>query len=101
MLERSLASVASEGDMAVTGALTPEIARQIREAGARNIRSARERAGLSVRELESRSGLSRSTLERLERAEAEPMLSTLFALAFGLGVPAADLLAGLPEPEGD
>lgn len=84
--------------MALTGALTPELASKIREVVGANVRRARKRGDLSLRELEVRSGVSRVTLERLERGESEPMVSTLVALSFAFRMPASTLMAGLPQP---
>lgn len=80
-------------------ALTAQMIAEIRTTSARNIRRARRRAGISQQELARASQLAKSTVARLEAAEQDPRLSTLVAISFGLGVPLAVLLEGLPEPE--
>jgi DNA-binding XRE family transcriptional regulator len=70
----------------------------VRETVGTNLRSARKRAGLSQKVLAKRSGVDKRTISRIERAQAETVLTKLHALAFALSVPLAELLAGLPEP---
>ena len=70
----------------------------VRQTVATNLRSARKRAGLSQAALAQRSGIDKGTISRIERAEADTVVTKLCVFAFALRVPAADLLAGLPEP---
>lgn len=70
----------------------------VRETVATNLRSARKRAGLSQSALAQHSGVDKGTISRIERAEADTVVTKLCVFAFALSVPVADLLAGLPEP---
>jgi ribosome-binding protein aMBF1 (putative translation factor) len=70
----------------------------VRETVATNLRSARKRAGLSQSALAEHSGVDKGTISRIERAEADTVVTKLYVFAFALSVPVADLLAGLPEP---
>lgn len=70
----------------------------VRETVATNLRSARKRAGLSQSALAQHSGVDKGTISRIERAEADTVVTKLYVFAFALSVPVADLLAGLPEP---
>jgi DNA-binding XRE family transcriptional regulator len=70
----------------------------VRETVASNLRGARERAGLSQDALAGLSGVDKRTISRIERATGDTFVSRLYALAFALSIPVADLLAGLPEP---
>jgi transcriptional regulator with XRE-family HTH domain len=70
----------------------------VRETVAANLRGARERAGLSQDALAGLSGVDKRTISRIERATVDTFVSRLYALAFSLSIPVADLLAGLPEP---
>lgn len=54
---------------------------------ARNLRSLRKERGISLTGLAERAGISKSTLSSLEAGEANPTISTLWALADALGVP--------------
>jgi ribosome-binding protein aMBF1 (putative translation factor) len=69
----------------------------VRETVATNLRSARKRAGLSQSALAQHSGVDKGTISRIERAEADTVVTKLYVFAFALRVPVADLLAGLPE----
>ena len=71
------------------------VARQV----GRNIRQLREAAGRSLADLAESADLSRTTLHGIEQGEANPTLSTLWALATALSVPLGRLLAGA-EPHG-
>jgi DNA-binding XRE family transcriptional regulator len=70
----------------------------VREAVGSNLRGARERAGLSQDALAGLSGVDKRTIQRIERANGDTFGSRLYALAFSLSIPVADLFAGLPEP---
>lgn len=65
----------------------------------RNIRRLRESAGRSLADVAESAGLSRTTLHGIEQGEANPTLSTLWALASALSVPLGRLLGGA-EPSG-
>jgi transcriptional regulator with XRE-family HTH domain len=54
---------------------------------------------MSRRALAGRSGLGMGTLARIEASRCEARISTLVAIAFGLGVPLPSLLTGVPGPE--
>jgi transcriptional regulator with XRE-family HTH domain len=71
------------------------IARQIGS----NIRRLREAGDRSLAELAENAGLSRTTLHGIEQGEANPTLSTLWALAAALEVSLGRLLEGA-EPGG-
>jgi transcriptional regulator with XRE-family HTH domain len=60
-----------------------------------NLRRARADAGLSQEDLSERSGLHSTEISRLERGVREPRLGTIVRIARGLGIAAADLLAGI------
>jgi transcriptional regulator with XRE-family HTH domain len=60
-----------------------------------NIRRIRRDAGMSQMELSDRCGLHFSEISRLERGRRDAQLSTIVKLARGLGVPPAELLAGI------
>jgi transcriptional regulator with XRE-family HTH domain len=68
---------------------------QPEEQFAANLRKARNEAGLSQEQLSDLSGLHSTEISRLERGVREPRLGTIVRLARGLGVRAADLLAGI------
>jgi DNA-binding XRE family transcriptional regulator len=70
----------------------------VRETVATNLRSARKHAGLSQSALAEHSGVDKRTISRIERAQADTVVTRLYVLAFALSVPVGDLLAGLPEP---
>ena len=60
-----------------------------------NIRRIRRTAGLSQMELSNRCGLHFTEISRLERGRRDAQLSTIVKVARGLGVPPAELLAGV------
>ena len=69
------------------------------------IRARRTAARLSLRELAQRANVSKAYLSQVERGQHEPSLTVLMAIADGLGVPPATLLAhtgvlgdATPEP---
>lgn len=64
----------------------------ILEAVGENIRRLRVAQGRSQEELAAEIGLETGILDEMERGLADPALSTLDALADGLGVRTADLL---------
>ena len=68
---------------------------QPREQFGANLRRARERSGLSQEQLSERSRLHLTEISRLENGRRDPRLTTIVRLAGGLGIPPADLLAGL------
>jgi transcriptional regulator with XRE-family HTH domain len=57
------------------------------------IRARRTAARLSLRELAQRANVSNAYLSQVERGQHEPSLTVLMAIADGLGVPPATLLA--------
>jgi transcriptional regulator with XRE-family HTH domain len=65
----------------------------------RNIRRLRETTGRSLADVAESAGLSRTTLHGIEQGEANPTLSTLWALASALSVPLGRLLTG-SDPSG-
>lgn len=69
----------------------------VRETVANNLRTARQRAGLSQSALADHSGVDKRTISRIERAQADTVVTRLYALAFALSIPVTDLLAGLPD----
>ena len=60
---------------------------RISEILARNLSSLRKERGISLSGLAEKAGISKSTLSSLEAGEANPTISTLWALADALGVP--------------
>lgn len=60
---------------------------------ARNVRDLRGRLHLTQEDLAHLSGLHRTYIGAIERAERNPSLATLEALAVGLGVDPASLVA--------
>jgi transcriptional regulator with XRE-family HTH domain len=60
-----------------------------------NLRSARRAAGLSQEEAAVRASLHRTEIGLLERGERMPRIDTAVKLAGAVGVPVADLLAGI------
>lgn len=60
-----------------------------------NLRAARQSRGLSQEALGELCGLHRTEVSLLEREGRDPRLGTIVKLADALGVPAADLLAGV------
>lgn len=73
----------------------PRIAQNV----ARNLMRIREDMGMSQRALSRASDVSQQTIGFLERAENEPVASTLYKLARALGVSADDLIADEKPPE--
>jgi transcriptional regulator with XRE-family HTH domain len=67
---------------------------------AANVRRLRQSAGLSQELLADRAGLHRTYISSIERAERNVSLENIFALAEGLGVAAAELLAPPKERKG-
>jgi transcriptional regulator with XRE-family HTH domain len=80
-------------------ALTAENARLIRRTVATNLRRERVIAGLTQRDLAERSTVGIATVVRLEGSRTESNVPTLMALSFGLYIPMASLLIGVPGPE--
>jgi transcriptional regulator with XRE-family HTH domain len=68
---------------------------------AANLIRCREDAGLTRGELATRAALHKSQIERLERAQAEPLLSTAIKLAASLSVPVGALLVGIDPRAGE
>jgi transcriptional regulator with XRE-family HTH domain len=60
---------------------------------AENVRRLRLARGMSLNELAAASGTGKATLSRIEQAEANPTVETLYALADALGVPFGSLTA--------
>jgi len=63
-----------------------------------NVRVHRVAAGLSQERLGLRCRLHRTEISLLERGRRDPRLSTIVRLASGLGVDAAELVAGVASP---
>jgi transcriptional regulator with XRE-family HTH domain len=61
------------------------------------IAALREDAGLSQEQLAERAGMERRSIQRYENAVRTPRITDLWLIAEALGVPAADLIADLPE----
>ncbi|MEK6712309.1 MAG: helix-turn-helix transcriptional regulator [Nitrospinota bacterium] len=55
------------------------------------IRERREALGLSLRTLAERAGVDFAAIDKIERGERDPRVSTLAAIAKGLGVRVTDL----------
>jgi transcriptional regulator with XRE-family HTH domain len=72
-------------------AATPELMRF-----ADNLRAVRKREGVSQLDLGYACGVHPSVIARIEAGNREPRLATIVKLARGLGVPASDLMSGLP-----
>jgi XRE family transcriptional regulator, regulator of sulfur utilization len=66
---------------------------QVIRAVAENVRALRLARGLSLNELATASGTGKATLSRIEAADANPTVETLYALADALGVPFGSLTA--------
>jgi len=77
--------------------LSVEDAQLIRRTLAENVRRQRESAGFSQDALADVTAVRRSTIQRIEKAEQEPRISTLVALAVALNVPFDVFTAGLPR----
>jgi transcriptional regulator with XRE-family HTH domain len=65
---------------------------QLIRAVASNVRALRTARGLSLNELAAASGTGKGTLSRIESAQANPTVETLYALADALGVPFGSLV---------
>ena len=59
---------------------------------ASNVRALRTARGMSLNELAAASGTGKGTLSRIESAQANPTVETLYALADALGVPFGSLI---------
>ena len=66
--------------------------KRILNAFGRNLRKIRHEKGISQEELEFESGLSKNVVGNIERVEANPTLTTIKALAKGLGISPKDLV---------
>jgi transcriptional regulator with XRE-family HTH domain len=66
---------------------------EIIRAVAANVRALRVARGMSLGDLASASGAGKATLSRIEAAQANPTVETLYALADALGVPFGALTA--------
>jgi len=64
-----------------------------------NLRSAREHAGLTQEALGHQADFHPTEVNRIERGRRNPGLLTIVRLAKALGIPAGDLLAGLPPKD--
>lgn len=67
-----------------------------KERFAANLRRLRQDAGLTQMQLANRSDLPHSVISRYERAQRDPQLAAIAAIARGLGVAAAALVDGIP-----
>jgi transcriptional regulator with XRE-family HTH domain len=63
----------------------------------REVRRRRVALGLTLEELAERSGLTPNYIGTVENGRRDPSLSTVLALAKGLGAPAGELLGGAGE----
>jgi transcriptional regulator with XRE-family HTH domain len=63
----------------------------------REVRRRREALGLTQDELAGRSGLTPNYIGTIENGKRDPSLSTMQAIAKGLGLPLGELLGPLPE----
>lgn len=72
--------------------------REVAKRFATNLLRCREAVGLSEGELASRAALPEAEIERMERGEVDPYLSTAIKLAGALGVAVGGLL---PDPSED
>ena len=66
-----------------------------------NLVRERKRLKLTQEQLCEAANIYRSEVSRLERGERDPRLSTIEKLAIGLGIPAGQLLAGIPTSAPD
>jgi transcriptional regulator with XRE-family HTH domain len=64
---------------------------QVIKSVAENVRGLRIARGMSLNELAAASGVGKATLSRIEAAEANPTVETLYALADALNVPFGSL----------
>lgn len=62
---------------------------------AANVARIRERRGLTQEQLGWAAGIHQTAIARIEKGERKPTLDTIFKLAAGLEVPAAELFAGI------
>ena len=69
----------------------------VRRAVAANVRTIRTARGLTLGALAEASGTGKATLSRIEAAQANPTVETLFALADALGVSFGALVAEPPQ----
>jgi XRE family transcriptional regulator, regulator of sulfur utilization len=72
-------------------------AKDLASAFGRRLRELREREGLTQDQLAKHSGLQASVVGRLDRGEHEPRLSSVLAVARGLGVSPGELLDTLAD----
>jgi transcriptional regulator with XRE-family HTH domain len=63
----------------------------------REVRRRRVALGLTLEQLAERSGLTPNYIGTVENGRRDPSLSTVMSLAAGLGVPAGELVGGVPE----
>jgi transcriptional regulator with XRE-family HTH domain len=63
---------------------------------AANLKRLRQAAGLTQMQLGNLCDMDNSVISRYERGERDPQLEAIAALAAGLGVPAAELVDGIP-----
>lgn len=75
--------------------MPPEPTSPQRKAFAQNVVAAREKAGLTQEGLGWAAGLHQTAIARIENAERNPGLDTVFKLAHGLKVPPAELFKGI------
>ncbi len=61
-----------------------------------NVRVLRDSAGLTQMQLANRCGIDMAEISRIERGLKDVRVSTIAKVAQGLGVPAGDLLTGIP-----
>ncbi len=62
---------------------------------AENLRRLRLASGLTQEDLSDATAMGAAEISRLERGGRDPQLHTIVRLARGLGVPVAELLAGI------
>lgn len=62
---------------------------------AANVARIREQRGLTQEQLGWAAGIHQTAIARIEKGERKPTLDTIFKLAAGLEVPAAELFAGI------
>lgn len=67
----------------------------------REVRRRRKVLGLTLEQLAERSGLTPNYIGTVENDRRDPSLSTVIALARGLGVPTAELIGGLSGATGE
>jgi len=63
----------------------------LRKSFGEQVRRLRTRRGLTQQQLAERSGLHETHISRIERGQREPRLTTIFALARGMGSEVAEL----------